>query len=209
MELAEIAARLGGRAPGIQGVSRQYAVLVPLVEGERGLEVLFEVRADTLSRQPGEICFPGGRVEGDETPRDCALRETWEELSIPRQAVTLLAPLDLLVQPGELLMHPFLGVVSPAGQAALRPSPAEVKEVFTVPLDYLLDHPPLRRDYELIPDVGADFPYDLIGFPQGYPWRRGRVEQPIYRWQGRAIWGLTGRIVLGLTRLLHGPEGRT
>ena len=49
--------------------------------------------------------------------------------------------------------------------------------------------------------MGEDFPYARIGFPQGYRWRGGRVEVPIYAWEGRAIWGLTGRIT---RRLLEG-----
>ena len=204
MEIAELAARLAGRTPRIQGAETEYAVLVPLAEGPEGPELLFEVRADTLARQPGEICFPGGRMERGEDPAACALRETWEELGIPPEAVTLLAPLDRLVHQGGFLMHPILGQISPAGMAALRPGPAEVKEVFTVPLAYVLTHPPLVYQYDLIPEVGADFPYDLIGFPQGYTWRRGRVEVPIYPWQGRAIWGLTGRIVENLAELLQG-----
>lgn len=59
-------------------------MLVPLVERPEGLCLLYEVRADTLGRQPGEVCFPGGRIEGVESPEECALRETEEELSIPR-----------------------------------------------------------------------------------------------------------------------------
>ena len=49
--------------------------------------LLFEVRADTLDRQPGEVCFPGGHMESGETPAACALRETEEELSIPSAAI--------------------------------------------------------------------------------------------------------------------------
>ena len=204
MDLAAITARLAGRTPGIQGVNQQYAVLAPLVEEAGALHLLFEVRARTLSRQPGEVCFPGGRVEPGETPASCALRETAEELAIPPEEVELLAPLDLLVQPGVFVMHPFLARVSRAGLAAMVPSPAEVGETFTVPLDFFRQNSPLRYTNDLAPQVGEDFPYDLIGFPQGYPWRHGRVEVPIYRWQGRAIWGLTGRIVDSLVHLLEG-----
>ena len=81
----------------MQDMGAEYAVLVPLVEGEEGLELLFEVRAATLSRQPGEVCFPGGRMERGETPAACALRESWEELAIPPARVELLAELDWVV----------------------------------------------------------------------------------------------------------------
>lgn len=203
MKLSELEARLAGRVPRIQGAEAEYAVLALLSEEAGALRLIFEVRADTLSRQPGEVCFPGGRVERGETPRDCALRETWEELGIPREEVRVLAPLDKLVHQGGFLVHPFLARVTPEGYAAMRPGPAEVKEVFTVPLSFFLDTPPLRYTYDLVPDVGEDFPYGLIGFPKGYAWRRGHVEVPIYHWQGRAVWGLTGRIVERLTELLR------
>lgn len=203
MTLSDFRARWAGHVPQVQDVKQEYAVLAPLVQGPEGLSLLFEVRASTLAHQPGEVCFPGGRVESGETPRDCALRETLEELAIPPEEVEIIAPLDLLVQQGKFVMHPFLGVVSPAGLAAMRPSHAEVEHTFLVPVDWLRTHPPQVYQYELLPRVGEDFPYDRIGFPRGYHWRRGAAEVPIYDWPERPIWGLTGRIV---RRLLEGME---
>ena len=72
-----------GHQPGLLGARRNYAVLCPLVQLPEGPGLLFEVRAASLRRQPGEVCFPGGRAESGESPIDCALRETKEELSIP------------------------------------------------------------------------------------------------------------------------------
>ena len=68
MTLREISRRLSGRSPRLQDVTAEYAVLVPLVEGGEELSLLFEVRAYTLRRQPGEVCFPGGRIEPGESP---------------------------------------------------------------------------------------------------------------------------------------------
>ena len=201
MTLADFRARWAGHVPEIQDVRQEYAVLVPLVERPEGLSLLFEVRASTLAHQPGEVCFPGGKVERGESPRDCALRETFEELGIPAGEVELISPLDLLVQQGKFVMHPFLGVVSPAGLAAMSPSPAEVDSTFLVPVEWLRTHPPQIYSYELKPQVGADFPYDRIGFPNGYRWRSGTATVPVYPWPDRPIWGLTGRIV---RRLMEG-----
>lgn len=192
MTVQEFREKWAGHVPGIQDMKASYGVLVPLVERPEGLCLLYEVRADTLGRQPGEVCFPGGRVEAGETPSDCALRETWEELGIPQAAVELIAPLDLLTHQGGFVIHPFLGVVDPA--AAVCPSPAEVKEVFTVPVNWLLAHPPAVYSYDLVPQVGEDFPYERVGFPGGYRWRGGKVTVPIYDWPDHPIWGLTGRI---------------
>ena len=197
--LEEFRRQWTGHVPEIQDMKARYGVLVPLVERPEGLSLLYEVRADTLGRQPGEVCFPGGRVEAGETPEACALRETWEELGIPQSAVELIAPLDLVTHQGGFVMYPFLGLVDPA--APVCPSPAEVKEAFTVPVDWLLAHPAEVYSYELAPQVGADFPYERVGFPKGYRWRGGKVSVPIYDWPGHPIWGLTGRITC---RLLEG-----
>ena len=171
-ELERLARRFQGHEPGLLGASRSYAVLCPLVEGEGGLRLLFEVRSSQVS-QGGEVCFPGGRMEPGETPQDCALRETEEELSIPREAVTLLGTPDFICSQRGFLLRPVLGLVSQADLQSLRPSPAQVPE---------------------------DFPYGPVGIPRDYPWSRGQVEIPIWRYQGRAIWGMTARLVREIIR---------
>ena len=195
--LAKLAARFQGREPGLLGARRSYAVLCPLVERDGALHVLYEVRAKGL-RQGGEVCFPGGLREPGETAEDCALRETEEELAIPRNEVDILGPMDFICNQRGFLLHPFLGVVSPAGFAAMRPSPAEVAEAFTVPLAYLRETPPQVWTYALVPQVPENFPYETIGIGRDYPWADGKVEIPVWHWQGRAIWGMTGRITKDL-----------
>lgn len=133
--------RFGGHEPGLLGARREFAVLCPLVEQPDGLHILFEVRAAAL-RQGGEVCFPGGRREPGETAADCALRETEEELSIPPSQVRLLGTPDFLCSQRGFLIRPFLGLVSPAGMAVMAPSPAEVAEVFTVPLAFFQETKP-------------------------------------------------------------------
>ena len=194
MTLDDFRARWTGHTPKLQDINREYAVLVPLAQRPEGLCLLYEVRADTLGRQPGEVCFPGGRMEAGEDPAACALRETWEELAIPPERIQVVAQLDFLTHQGGFAMYPVLGILSPEGVEQLRPSPAEVKETFWVPVDWLRAHPPAVYTYKLIPDVKDDFPYDRIGFSQGYRWRGGHVDVPIYDWPGHPIWGLTGRI---------------
>ena len=199
LTLSDLKNKLRDHAPGLQGVPTHYGVLVPVVETADGLSLLFEVRASTLNHQPREVCFPGGKVEPGETPEDCALRETWEELSIPRSDISLIAPLDCLYHQSAFLLHPYLAEVR---LNHLSPNPAEVQETFLVPFSYFQTHQPITYTYPLVPQVGEDFPYDLIGFPQGYPWRGAAAEVPIYLYEGRAIWGLTGRIVRWLVEQL-------
>lgn len=198
-ELERLARRFQGHEPGLLGARRSYAVLCPLVELEDGLHLIFEVRAANL-RQGGEVCFPGGRMEAGETASDCALRETEEELSIPRGEVTLLGTPDFICNQRGFLLRPVLGLVSGAGFAAMRPSPAEVAEAFTVPLSFFRETEPEVWRYELVPQVPEDFPYEPVGIPRDYPWAHGQAEVPIWHYLGHAVWGMTARIVAEIIR---------
>ena len=186
--------RFGGHEPGLLGARADYAVLCPLVEKHDGLHLLFEVRAAALA-QGGEVCFPGGRRENGESPAECALRETEEELSIPRAEVRLLGTPDFICSQRGFLLRPVLGLVSPAGLAAMRPSPAEVAEVFTAPLSFFRETPPQLWHYDLAPQVPESFPYDAVGIPRDYSWNHGKVEVPVWLYGGHAVWGMTARIV--------------
>ena len=196
---------LRDRVPGLMDSNRSYAVLVPLVEREGELCLLYEVRASTLRRQPGEVCFPGGRIEPGETPEECALRETWEELAIPSEGVKLLGRLDFIAHRANFLMQPVLGVVDSEALEAMRPSPAEVDKVFFVPVSHLLGHPPMEYTYDLIPTPAEGFPYEVIGIPRNYTWREGTESVPVYPWEGHAVWGLTGRITRNLMQIWKAP----
>lgn len=191
--------RYGGHAPGLMGARKTYAVLCPFVEKEDGVHLLFEVRSATV-RQAGEVCFPGGQQEAGETFTACALRETEEELGIPAEEIAVFGQSDFFCGQRGFLLQPVLGVISPAGMAALNPSPAEVAEVFTVPLSFFQTTPPEIYTYELSPQVPENFPYEAVGIPRDYPWARGRVNVPVWHWKDRVIWGLTARIVQDICR---------
>ena len=196
------------RVPGLMDSHRAYAVLVPLVEYSGELHLLYEVRARTLRRQPGEVCFPGGRMEHGESPEECALRETWEELGILREQVSLLGPLDFIAHRANFMMYPVLGLVdSRALSSHLRPNPEEVEEYFLVPLAHLLATKPMEYEYELIPTPAEHFPYERIGISRDYKWQHGQENVPVYPWQGRTIWGLTGRITRNLVQIIGQRDG--
>lgn len=197
------------RELGIQGATGEYAILVPLVQWEGKLCLLFETRAETLvGHQPGEVCFPGGRREKGERPVDTALRETWEEIGVPAEDIEILAPLDVIQDISDRVIYPFLGKISPQGVARLKASQDEVKNVFFVPLDYLLDYPEEVYRYVTAPQVEGEFPYERMGFPKDYPWRTGFMDVPIYEYQGHFIWGMTARTVRWLLNHLRTMEGQ-
>lgn len=194
----ELRAMWRGYTPELLGRQNNYAVLCPFVECSDGLHLLFEVRAATLRRQPGEVCFPGGRMEQGETAEQCALRETAEELAIPCADIQVFGQSDFLCLPGKFLLQPVLGLVDAKGMEAMHPSLGEVQETFTVPLDFFQNNPPQVFEYVLKPDVSPNFPYNEVGIPETYFWGRGLVEVPIWHWRGHTIWGMSGRIVKNL-----------
>ena len=202
-QIQKIKKALQNRAVGIQDARGIFAVLLLLVEKPDGLHLLFEFRAATVKPQPSETCFPGGRVEPGETPREAALRETWEEIGLPPTAVEILAPLDILQDISGRVIHPFLGYITEETLKTLRLNEAEVKEVFLIPLDYLRQNEPYLYVSPLSVEVGDDFPYEKIGFPEGYRWRSGTVDIPVYEYEGHQVWGLTGRLLRWLLGLLE------
>lgn len=203
MKERELRSLWDGRRPAMQDARFQSAVLCPFFQRPAGLELLFEVRSAALRRQPGEVCFPGGRMEPGETAAQCALRETKEELGIPPTEVEVLGLADFICHPTGYFLQPVPALVTAAGMAALRPAPAEVAEIFSVPVDFFLDMPPAVYHYTMEPAVPKDFPYDAVGVPPSYSWGRLEVEVPVWRWEGRAIWGATARIVRRLAQVLR------
>ncbi len=197
MKISDIERQWKDRPAGIVGDPRRFAVLVPLVERDGQAHLLFEVRADGMKHQPGEVCFPGGHMEPGERPLDCALRETREELNIPACAIRPIAELDTVWGPRGII-YPVLAQVEAAAVERLTASPAEVKETFLVPVEFFLTEKP--RVYVVPTEVRlgeqeAEF-NEFVGFPGGYPWRLRRETVPAWHYEGRVIWGLTGRILL-------------
>lgn len=169
------------------------AVFIPLVERENGLSVLFEVRAGQLNWQPGEVCFPGGRVEPmDVDSQATAVRETSEELGIDPRDICVLGEMNEVVSPIGVILKPYVGRIA-GGSCKL--SKNEVAEVFAVPLDFLLTAEPLVAHMEMGNRPLEDFPFSLV---PGYhaDWMKRRTYEVLfYQYNGRVIWGLTAQVL--------------
>ena len=129
--------------------TRPAAVLVPLIEREQGLTVLFTQRTDTLAAHAGQISFPGGACEGrDPDPLSTALRETEEEIGITARQIVPLGRLDTYVTRTGFRVEPFVGSLSPP--IDLRLNQEEVAEAFEVPLSFILaPGNPVRQSIEV------------------------------------------------------------
>jgi 8-oxo-dGTP pyrophosphatase MutT (NUDIX family) len=117
---------------------REAAVLVPLVDRPDGMTMMLTRRTEHLVDHPGQISFPGGRVEpGDASVEAAALREAEEEVGLDPSLVRIVGRLDQYITRTSFSVVPVVGIVEP--NYTSNPDTFEVAEVFEVPLAFLLD----------------------------------------------------------------------
>jgi 8-oxo-dGTP pyrophosphatase MutT (NUDIX family) len=157
----------GFRLPGRAGAPTPAAVLVPLINRNDGLTVLFTERSRDLPDHPGQISFPGGRIErADSDAGVAALREAHEEVGLPRERVTLLGRLAEYETVTGYRVTPVVGWVEPPFD--VRPDPVEVADVFEVPLDFLLEPSNQQRHFRMVGERRRD--YYAIPYGERYIW---------------------------------------
>jgi 8-oxo-dGTP pyrophosphatase MutT (NUDIX family) len=173
----------GFRLPGREGPAIPAAVLVPIVNRPAGLMLMLTQRSDDLPDHPGQISFPGGRVEPqDASLAHAALREATEEVGLPAERVAIvgeLAPYDTVTG---YCVTPVVGWVEPPFELKL--DPIEVADAFEVPLAFLLDPLNHQQHFRMLGDIRSHF----WAIPYGE----------------RYIWGATAAILLILERTLRG-----
>lgn len=161
---------------------RSAAVLVPVIERDDGLTLLFTRRTDHLIAHSGQISFPGGRMEPDDgTPEATALRETTEEIGLPADKISLAGRLNVRETGSGYRVVPVVGLIAPP--LALVPDSNEVAAIFEVPLDFLIE--PANHRFETRV--------------------RGNIERQFYAipYGEHFIWGLTARLVVDLSKVLR------
>jgi 8-oxo-dGTP pyrophosphatase MutT (NUDIX family) len=157
------------------------AVLVPVVDRPDPTVILTE-RPKTMRKHPGQISFPGGRIDpGDAGPVAAALREAEEEIGLPPPRVDVIGIADVYRTITGFQVTPVVGVIPP--DLDLRPHPGEVADMFEAPLHFLLD--PARHEIRTAVYQGRERRYYEI------------------LWQGRRIWGATAAMIVNLSRRLE------
>jgi len=164
-------------------VPRAAAVLVPVVMHAQP-SILLTRRSAHLASHAGQVAFPGGRLEAEETPEQAALREAEEEIGLPRHWPRLIGRLPLHLTGTGYLVTPVLGLLEPG--FPMQADPSEVAEVFEFPLATLLDPAAPRRESR--------------------EWKGRMREYWVWPHDEHFIWGATATILVGLARALRGDR---
>jgi len=155
----------------------QASVLIAILNyGEyiESPELIYTQRSSHLSTHSGEVSFPGGKTEdGDASLFNTALRESYEEMSLKGEDVTMLGKLDYLISRHKIEVNPFIATVDKAQDLQAN---EEIQEIFTVPLSFLLDPKNIKRE-----SIER----------QGSVW-----EVPTWSLKNQKIWGLTAMITI-------------
>ena len=167
------------------------AIMIPLIETDNGLEIVFEVRSSNVS-QPNEVSFPGGYLENDETFIEAAIRETSEELLIHKNQIEVLGPLHRSVNRGRLIIDSCLGLLHDYQYTY---NPDEVSQIFTIPLDTLIEKQPQIYEGKVTVTPNDDFPFDLIPNGRNYQFKYPNRLFYFYVIDDHVIWGLTADLL--------------
>lgn len=163
-------------------ILKPAAVLIAIIERRHGMHVLFTRRADHLARHAGQVSFPGGRINDDESDAiDAALRETEEEVGLSRAFVEVQGELDRYETGTGFAIHPFVALVREGFE--LKVDAAEVAEAFEVPLSFLMD--PENHQQQTTTWQGRERRYYAMTFGSHY------------------IWGATAGILINLHERLY------
>ena len=161
----------------VDGTFRPAAVLAAITERDRPGFLMIH-RPSNMRSHPGQVAFPGGKIDPGETPVEAALREAWEELGIHERDVTVIGTSDTYRTGSGYAVTPVIAVVPP--DLELNPSPTEVAQWFEAPVDFVFDH---------------ENQVEQSAFWQGA--ERRYIE---IMWQQHRIWGVTAAIIHNLSR---------
>lgn len=167
--------------------SSAAAVLIPILEREGNLYILFTERTLHLEHHAGQICFPGGRYEpNDKDLQATALRELEEEIGFPAEQVEIIATLPSQYSSTGFLVSPFLGILNPP--YTFQADPHEVATIFEIPFEhFLISNNYATKDFTIHNEV------KMVYFIEFEQW---------------TIWGLTARFLYDLMQVIKN-EPRT
>ncbi|HFI0633652.1 TPA: CoA pyrophosphatase [Streptococcus suis] len=193
---------LNNRKPKPLGLERTYAILLPLVFWDDQWHILYQLRSEAIS-QPGEVSFPGGRVEAGETYQEAAIRETMEELNLSSDQIDILGELDYLVF-GKSMIRCFVGILQ-TDWTSIKPN-EEVAKLFTIPLSTMQQLEPTYYQLDSIIDPQSNFPFERIRGGKEYPFSHHQRLVPFYEGLEENLWGMTAQFTQGFVEMIKDSQ---
>lgn len=187
------------------GQEKVYAVFLPLIWQDDQWQILYELRSQTIS-QPGEVSFPGGRVEEGESFQAAAIRETVEEINVAESVVEIWGEMDYIVYQ-ERTIRCFVGQLKVLDWQSVRPN-EEVARLFTVPVQALQDNPPVYHTLEAMIKTDSAFPFERITGGANYQFSHHNRLIPFYEDLPENIWGMTAQLTHRFVSLWSQTEGK-
>ena len=157
------------------------AVLFPLIEKNNNINVILTTRSKDVGSHPGQVCFPGGKLEKkDKNLINCAKREAFEEVGIKEEQVKILGEIDQCITGTNYQVTPIVASISSSYIPRIQLS--EVEDLFEVPLDFFLDKKNLKRK-------NAEYKGKRYNYYQ-------------YDWKDKKIWGSTARMIVNFCEIM-------
>lgn len=181
---------------------RYFSCLLPIMEIDGKDQLVLEIRNKGIIHQKGEICFPGGEMNVDEAPEDCAVREACEELGIQRQKVHVINQMDTYHGLIGLKVYSFVARLDPA---EFHPDLREISNVVTIPVEYVLKNNPEMHQLDVLQsNRGGDTLTEDIRnvLDANYQWPKASRDIPVYKYDGHSIWGITAMLLLDFATIV-------
>ena len=157
------------------------AVLFPLIEKNKKVNVILTTRSKDVASHPGQVCFPGGKLDKkDKNIIDCAKREAFEEVGIKNSQIKILGQIDQCITGTNYKVTPIIALINSNYIPSIQES--EVADLFEVPFEFFLDKNNLKRK-------NAEYKGRHYSYYQ-------------YDWKNKKIWGSTARMIVNFCEIM-------
>ena len=154
-----------------------------MLDNKQNLNIILTLRSKNLKNHPGQVSFPGGKINNKETSYECAVRETYEEIGIKKNNINILGELNLYLSGSNFLIKPIVGIIPRDHKFLINKK--EVEKVFYFPMTYLFDKKNLTKNFYINKINNKKFFfYDIY-------------------WKDMRIWGTTALILVHLSRIIN------